>query len=151
MENGDLHKTIQELMVEVAVLKTRVSGKEEALNIAAREYERRLTDLNHAHQLARDTLQTYLPREIFEKEHAALESKVTETEREIQGITSSHISASLYTSDKLILADWRRQVDEDRSLNAGGKAMLASYISGIIAVVGLVVSIFLAWTRTHWT
>jgi hypothetical protein len=145
MENGDLHKTIQELSIEVAVLKTRVHGKEEALTIQAREYERRVHELNDAHNLARNVLNTYLPREIFEKEHASLEHKVEEVEREIQTITSSHISAALYTSDKLILADWRRQVDEDRSKQVGGKAMLMGLVALIISISSIAVTLFIRW------
>ena len=61
---------VQELSVEVAVLKARLDAKEEALGLQAKEYERRLHDLNDAHRLARDTLITYLPREIFEKQIA---------------------------------------------------------------------------------
>ena len=106
MENGDLRAQVQELLVEVAVLKTRVHGKEEALRIQAIEYERRLNDLNHAHSLARDTLATYLPREIFEKEFAGW-------------------------------SDWRRLVDNDRSTNAGSKAMLAATIAAFLSLASI--------------
>lgn len=41
-----------------------------ALELQAREYERRLEDLNHAHELAKETLGTYLPREMYERAHA---------------------------------------------------------------------------------
>ena len=114
MENGDLHKTIQELTIEVAVLKTRVNGKEEALRIQAAEYERRLDDLNHAHALARQTLATYLPREIFDKIWSGWE-------------------------------DWRRAVDDDRSTQAGGRAMLMAIIAIVLSLATLAITLFLRW------
>lgn len=40
-----------------------------ALELQAKEYERRLTDLNHAHEEARRVLSTYLPRELYERSH----------------------------------------------------------------------------------
>ena len=145
MENGDLHKTIQELMVEVAVLKTRVNTKEDALKIQAREYERRLHELNDAHNLARNVLATYLPREIFDKEHSALQAKVEYNASRIETILATHISAPVYNLDKQVLADWRRQVDEDRSKQSGGKAMLASIIAVIVSVVTSAATIFIHW------
>ena len=130
MENGDLHKTIQELMVEVAVLKTRVNTKEDALKIQAREYERRLHELNDAHNLARTVLATYLPREIFDKEHQSLVSRV-------DFLTNSHMNSTVYAADKEILANWRRQVDEDRAKNAGSKAMLAATASAVLSLASI--------------
>ena len=145
MENGDLHRQVQELLVEVAVLKTRVHGKEEALRIQAAEYERRLNDLNHAHALARDTLATYLPREIFEKEHAALQTRVEYNSKRIELILASNINAEVYGTDKQTLADWRRSVDEDRNKQSGGKAMLTAIIAVIMSVVTLAATIFIHW------
>ena len=114
MENGDLHKTIQELTIEVAVLKTRIDAKEHALAIQANEYERRLHDLNDSHKLARDTLATYLPREIFDKIWSGWE-------------------------------DWRRSVDDDRSKQVGGKAMLTSIIAIVLSIATLAITLFLRW------
>lgn len=44
-----------------------VAAVEKALLLQAAEYERRLTDLNHAHAQAKDALATYIPREVFER------------------------------------------------------------------------------------
>lgn len=42
---------------------------EKALDLQAREYERRLELLNHAHAEAQRILATYLPRELYERAH----------------------------------------------------------------------------------
>lgn len=65
--NGELRHTIQRMDKEVAVLQARLEEKEVALSLQAKEYERRLDDLNHAHALAKDALSTYIPREVYEK------------------------------------------------------------------------------------
>lgn len=40
-----------------------------ALELQAKEYERRLDDLNHSHSEAQRVLATYLPRELYERAH----------------------------------------------------------------------------------
>ena len=145
MENGDLHKTIQELMVEVAVLKTRVNSKEDSLRLQAKEYERRLHELNDAHNLARTVLATYLPREIFDKEHSALQSRVEYNASRIETILATHINSTVYNLDKQVLADWRRQVDEDRSRQSGGKAMLTAIVSALISIATMAATVFIHW------
>jgi hypothetical protein len=67
MAVNEHHATIQELLVEIAVLKTKNDEREKALSIQALEYERRLDVLNHAHAEAQRVLNTYLPREIYDK------------------------------------------------------------------------------------
>ena len=139
MENGDLHKTIQELTIEVAVLKTRIDAKEHALAIQAKEYERRLHDLNDAHRLARDTLATYLPREIFDKEHNALQNQVAYNAVRLE----ETVNSKLYLSDKEVLSNWRREVDQDRSKQLGSKATTTSIISIMIALASLITTLLI--------
>ena len=64
--NGDLRATIQELVVEIAVLKARAEKDQEALAHQATEYKRRLEDLNHAHDRAEEARNHTLPREIYD-------------------------------------------------------------------------------------
>jgi hypothetical protein len=47
---------------------TLLSARDHALEIQAREYERRLEDLNHAHQEAQRVLFTYVTRDVYEKD-----------------------------------------------------------------------------------
>ncbi len=49
-----------------ALSRLELGKMEQARAIQAAEYERRLEALNHAHEQARETLATYLPREAFE-------------------------------------------------------------------------------------
>ena len=63
-------------MVEVAVLKARIDEKDRALSIQAKEYERRLEDLNNAHARAERVLGTYVPREILIAEVSILNKKI---------------------------------------------------------------------------
>ncbi len=62
--NGD--PRVQELMVDVAVLKTRLEEANRALERQAGEYERRLGQLNDSHDRAERVLSTYLTRESFD-------------------------------------------------------------------------------------
>ena len=57
----------QDPQTRISVLEERIRGMEQARALQATEYERRLDDLNHAHEQARQTLATYLPRDVFEK------------------------------------------------------------------------------------
>lgn len=58
---------VQELRVKVAVLEEIVRQDKVALDLQAADNKRRLDDLNHAHKLNRETLATYIPREIYDK------------------------------------------------------------------------------------
>lgn len=42
--------------------------RDKALSLQAREYERRLDELNHAHELAREALHTYVPKTLYERD-----------------------------------------------------------------------------------
>ena len=74
--NGD--PRVHELMVDVAVLKTRLEEANKALERQASEYERRLGELNQSHDQAERVLATYLTRESFEQTLKILEER-TET------------------------------------------------------------------------
>lgn len=54
---------------------------EEQLRKQATEYERRLSDLNHAHAEAQRVLNTYLPRESYDVQHKELILRVEKLER----------------------------------------------------------------------
>ena len=117
--NGDLRVTVQELTVEVAVLRERLHEHKltasKALELQAKEYERRLDDLNHAHQQARETLQTYLPREIHDKEMRDL-------------------------------SIWQRSVDTDRASNQGRTSAVTTILAILLSVVSIIA---VAWNAIH--
>jgi|SRR5579859_1036681 len=69
------------LVTRVAVLETLVKEKESAIMLQAREYERRLTDLNHAHQRADDMLATYLTQAVYIADKEALDIRLRSLEK----------------------------------------------------------------------
>jgi len=52
--------------LKIAVLETELRSMKDALRLQAIEYERRLQDLNHAHQQQVDRNAQYISREIWE-------------------------------------------------------------------------------------
>lgn len=58
--------TPHEYAVRIAVLETKLQSADEARVLQAREYERRLQDLNHAHQQAVDRNATFVSRELYD-------------------------------------------------------------------------------------
>ncbi len=74
--NSDLN----DLRVEVARIQEHLRATDAALSLQAKEYERRLDALNHAHAEARSILTTYLPREVYEKQQEILLLRVSVVE-----------------------------------------------------------------------
>ena len=66
-DNGHLRASVQTLMVEVAVLKSQLVDSRSALDTQAKEYERRLNELNQSHERAERVLGTYITRERYER------------------------------------------------------------------------------------
>lgn len=64
MENSDAH----DLATEIAVLKERLRGMDTALSLQADEYDRRLDELNHAHEEAVRVQQTYVTEEVHRRD-----------------------------------------------------------------------------------
>lgn len=59
-------------LVRIAILETQITNLKENLTIQAREYERRLTDLNHAHAQSVSDKATYMTKELFDSKHEEL-------------------------------------------------------------------------------
>ena len=81
--NGPLRASVQELLVEVAVLKSRLNDSKDALNVQAKEYERRLSELNHAHTLAEKRDIQFVSRDLHDRLHITvgnLENRITAIE-----------------------------------------------------------------------
>ncbi len=68
---------LNDLRVEMARVQEHLKATDRALSLQAAEYERRLHVLNNAHEQARSTLATYLPREVYEKQQEILLLRVT--------------------------------------------------------------------------
>ena len=82
---SDEIKLREYLEAQIQFLESRVEAQqlanERALSIQAREYERRLDELNHAHATAVQTLATYIPREIADKRFDELLGKISALEQ----------------------------------------------------------------------
>jgi hypothetical protein len=52
--------------VRIAVLETQLAAAGDARDLQAREYERRLSDLNHAHQQASERNAEFVPRALHD-------------------------------------------------------------------------------------
>ena len=62
--------------------------RDQALQVQAREYERRLEALNHAHQEAQRVLNTYLPRETWEAWLKEEQKRREKIDAEVAGLRS---------------------------------------------------------------
>ncbi len=60
--------------------KLQFENGEKALKLQAEEYERRLGDLNHAHNEAVEVQRTYIPREVYERAHGELVDRIGKIE-----------------------------------------------------------------------
>ncbi len=63
------------------LVETRLAALAEALRLQHSEYARRLDELNHAHAQAVQNWQRYLPREVFDTNAGAAESRMRTIER----------------------------------------------------------------------
>ena len=119
--NGHLRASVQELMVEVAVLKSRLETSKEALTIQSIEYERRLGELNHAHSKAEAVLShygsTYLTIDRFER---------------------------FYNDEHTV---WRRSVDDRLSTDKSSNATYTAIIAGIMALIAIGIQAWSAFVK----
>jgi hypothetical protein len=89
------------LEVRVARLEERGRADKDARKLQASEYQRRLSELNHAHEEARRVLGTYLPRETWEawlKEEAARREKADAEMGELREQATNAVSAARATA-----------------------------------------------------
>jgi hypothetical protein len=57
----------QDLILKVAVLEERIANAKETLDKQAKEYERRLDELNHAHERSIEDKLEFLEKSVYEK------------------------------------------------------------------------------------
>lgn len=80
-ESGYLER-IHELEVEIAILKEHHISADTARHIQAIEYERRLAELNGAHELATRALSTYVSFVKYDADISNIEDRLDKIERE---------------------------------------------------------------------
>src|SRR5437667_5151568 len=84
IEAKNVEDTIAELRTEIEILKVRLEAANEAKQLQAREYERRLMELNHAHAEQVERNAQYVSREAFDLAHQAHEAKDDARFRELE-------------------------------------------------------------------
>lgn len=93
------------------------------LKSQADEYERRLTDLNHAHAQAQADKVAFLTREVYETNHKDLEKRVDKIQEDMNVVTNSA------TTNKESLAKL------ESTLAWLSKLVIGSIITALIALV----------------
>lgn len=82
------------------VIKVKLKAMEKALELQAKEYERRLSDLNGEASRLRDMQETYIPREVFN-------TTVKDMEKRIEILTAVNLKSegikSLYSIVPVVL------------------------------------------------
>ncbi len=76
-------KEFYAIVTRVAVLESRISERDDALVMQAREYERRLDELNHAHAIQIERDAQSIKRDVFEAKHGALITRLDLVERQL--------------------------------------------------------------------
>ena len=115
MVEKDLHAQVQELMVELAVLNERLRSSDSALVMQRSESDRRLTELNHAHARAESVLNSFTPRELFERNAKDLSDRLERSAKETN--------------------EWRQKVETFMSNNAGRNKGISDFMGWIVAAV----------------
>ena len=116
---------------EREILSTRENLVKEALHLQAAEYDRRLTDLNHAHATAMENWRMSMPREMFDQ----WEREYSKWKEQVQLILNSAITPAAI--DRL---DERLKVIE-RGANKITGALILLGFAGLAGVAALVLGL----------
>jgi uncharacterized protein YjbK len=71
----------ENLEVRLAVMESQMADLKHGIALQAREYERRLEELNHAHERQVESNRHYVSREAWELKHSELEIRVLTIDR----------------------------------------------------------------------
>ena len=66
MEGSQDDERLMDALIKIAVLETEVLGLKENIILQAKEYQRRLAELNHAHEQATSDKAAFLRKETFD-------------------------------------------------------------------------------------
>lgn len=136
--NGDLHASIQELTVEIAVLKTRLKSSELALAIQSKEYERRLEELNHSHQAAIVDRTQYVTRELHDQLNKELLERIDRVRQDMTMFVCHREFDPIAQQVKLNT----EKFGEGLATLSTKNATIAAVIAAVIAIANL---IFVIW------
>jgi hypothetical protein len=121
------------------LLDTRAGSVEKERLIQAREYERRLTELNHAHANQMENWRTSLPRELFESHLTTWQHFREEVSKQL--ILLTQIPISLGSLDqRLGSIDARVKSLEQVQQRMSGALWLLGF-AGVAGIVALVIGV----------
>ena len=127
-----MEETNHQGAVRLAVLETRLNGTIENITLQAREYERRLGELNHSHQQQVDRNATYVSRELWDSKLAEWEA----WRRQIEQRNTAYLASATWEGAQKEWDAWRRQIDQWRWISMGAAAAaggIAGYIAKMLA------------------
>ena len=75
-----LEPTPRELAIEISHLRELLASKEQALALQAKEYERRLAELNHAHQMNQDRNAEFVLNSSYQADNRATMARISSLE-----------------------------------------------------------------------
>lgn len=117
-----------------------------ALELQAKEYERRLQDLNHAHAEAQRVLGIYLPRELYERAHQEVvdwqrrfEIRSVETENRIKSVELGIVN--LPGGVKSLELGLAAQAGQQTGTNTT-RSTAITIVALVIAAIGVLIGIF---------
>jgi hypothetical protein len=155
--DAEVSKLLEE---KLARIQDKFEAEAEARKLQAEEYERRLTELSHAHQHATEIQHTYLPRENFEQFVRELldwrrqvdlrySTLLLEIQKSftLQEVFDTHKEQDDKSHDNLEL--WRRGVDQELNIQRGRMGGRAAVLAGIVAVLSLLFSLVALWIRVN--
>lgn len=116
---------------EREILSTRENLLKDAKDLQAREYERRLSELNHAHESAMENWRQSLPRELFD-------SFLTEY-RNWRDTVNTSLTAGAMMPSTLVNLEKRQEITEATLQQAMGALVLIRFM-GFAGVLALLVS-----------
>ena len=115
--NGSLRASVQELLIEVAVLKSRLNDSREALKVQAVEYERRLVELNHAHDRAEQRDTQFVSREVHDRLQTTVMDRLGISDNRLTSIESKN--SMMYAAVAVVVAIISLAVTTWRSFHLG--------------------------------
>jgi hypothetical protein len=86
--------TAHDYAVRIAILETKLHAADEARTLQAKEYERRLQDLNHAHQKAVEERATVVSRELYDSGIREVHVSINQN-RELIDIVSAKVNIGI--------------------------------------------------------
>jgi hypothetical protein len=141
----------EELDVRVAVLEEHLRGMETALQLQHEEYQRRLDELNHAHEKQVQDQATYVERRLYDAGMTEWGKWREQTNAAVATWDGRHVSRETFDSFVKETSVWRDSVRETLALLSGrstGVSGARVLLFQILAAIMAALSLYLLFTKT---